>query len=114
MGTMGLRVLGFAEGGSGWMGIGTASSSDPPPCPNDGLVFAGLVGLLDPPRPDVEQAVQTCHASGVRVIMITGDSMETASAIGGFAMLSNYYYYSKHLHIVHIYYWRFFYLSVLT
>ena len=45
------------------------------------LVFQGLVGLRDPPRPEVPRAVATCHEAGVRVIMITGDHPRTAKAI---------------------------------
>ena len=45
------------------------------------LLFAGLIGLVDPPRPGVKEAIATCHAAGVRVIMITGDHPRTASAL---------------------------------
>ncbi|MFQ8868439.1 MAG: cation-translocating P-type ATPase, partial [Eggerthella lenta] len=46
------------------------------------LVLIGLVGMMDPPRPDVRQAVETCRTAGVRTVMITGDHASTARAIG--------------------------------
>jgi magnesium-transporting ATPase (P-type) len=46
------------------------------------LVLAGLVGLADPPRPEVPSALARCHAAGIRVIMITGDHPVTALGIG--------------------------------
>jgi cation-transporting ATPase F len=46
-----------------------------------GLVFLGLAGMLDPPRPKAIAAVKACHAAGIRVKMITGDHPETALAI---------------------------------
>ena len=45
------------------------------------MVFVGFCGILDPPRPEVKGAIQKCQEAGVRVIMITGDSKETASSI---------------------------------
>lgn len=49
--------------------------------PEDGLTFAGFMGLEDPPRPEVAQALEQCRSAGIRVIMITGDAGPTAAAI---------------------------------
>ncbi|WP_257883463.1 cation-translocating P-type ATPase [Roseobacter insulae] len=45
------------------------------------LTFLGLVGLIDPPRAEVKDAIASAHSAGIRVIMITGDSPITATAI---------------------------------
>ena len=46
-----------------------------------GLTLLGLVGLLDPPRPEVAAAVASCHASGIRIHVVTGDNGRTATEI---------------------------------
>lgn len=46
------------------------------------LTFLGLVGIIDPPRAGVREAVQVLFESGVSVKMVTGDALETAVAIG--------------------------------
>lgn len=48
-----------------------------------GLVFLGIVGIVDPPRPEAIQAIATSHEAGIEVKMITGDHAGTAAAIAG-------------------------------
>jgi magnesium-transporting ATPase (P-type) len=45
------------------------------------LTFLGLMAMMDPPRPEVADAVQKCHTAGIRIIMITGDYGLTAETI---------------------------------
>ncbi len=45
------------------------------------LVWTGIVGMIDPSRPEVEEAIASCKRAGIRVIMVTGDHAKTAAAI---------------------------------
>jgi Ca2+-transporting ATPase len=72
LGRGGLRVLAFATK--------VGAFADSPPF--EDLTFIGLIGLEDPARPDVPQAIRACQEAGVRVIMVTGDHAVTACSIG--------------------------------
>ena len=82
MATNGMRVLGLAEGDF----KGPALPDTPRGFP---LRFAGLVGLADPLRADVPDAVRACRAAGVRVVMITGDYPATARGVAAKAGLAD-------------------------
>jgi P-type Ca2+ transporter type 2C len=72
----GLRVLGFAfKPLSSAPGEGTEDSTE------QGLIWLGLIDMLDAPRPEVRDAVARCRSAGIRTLMITGDHQLTAQAI---------------------------------
>ena len=73
MAAQALRVLGFAFRKAG-------SEGD---VAEQNLVFVGLAGMIDPPRPEVLEAVRKCRQAGIRPVMITGDHAITARAIAG-------------------------------
>ncbi len=69
----GLRVLGVAQA--------AATGELPPSLPGFRFDFVGLVGLADPVRPGVPDAIRECHSAGIRVVMLTGDYPATARSI---------------------------------
>ena len=75
-GGAGERVLGIAA-----MQVGTATERLSFASLDQGLQFLGLVGLIDPPRPEAIAAIAECRAAGIAVKMITGDHAGTAGAI---------------------------------
>lgn len=85
MAVRGLRVLGVARGR--WTGapVGGEGAEAAPAWPSSqhdfSFEFLGLVGLADPPRPEVPAALAEARRAGVRVIMMTGDHPATARAI---------------------------------
>jgi Ca2+-transporting ATPase len=73
----GMRVLGF--------GMRLFDELNPKSTPEQleqGLIFIGLMAMIDPPRAEVRDAVATCRKAGIRTIMITGDHPLTAMSIG--------------------------------
>jgi Ca2+-transporting ATPase len=79
----GLRVLAVARGLEGIPRHGGSDASGAPPADPHDFLFepVGFLGLADPLRPDVPQAIATAQRAGVRVVMITGDGPVTARAI---------------------------------
>jgi P-type Ca2+ transporter type 2C len=89
----GFRTLAFAMRDFGTPGLGAAQTDgalpldfsaetplDPDAVERD-LTYVGMMGLVDPPRPEVPAALATCRRAGIRVAMVTGDHVLTASAI---------------------------------
>ncbi len=74
MASRALRVLAFAE-----KPMDTTDTKELDL--ENGLTFVGMVGMIDPPRPEAKEAVAKCHKAGITPVMITGDHALTASAI---------------------------------
>jgi Ca2+-transporting ATPase len=72
----GLRVLGFA-----YKPLNNIPPAETEDSAEQGLVWLGLVDMLDAPRPEVKDAVARCQSAGIRTLMITGDHQLTAQAI---------------------------------
>ncbi len=72
MASAGLRVLAFAH---------RALADDGTPIAEDEMTFAGLIGLEDPPRAEVPEAIARCEEAGIRILMVTGDHPRTGLAI---------------------------------
>lgn len=70
-----MRVMGFA-----YKKVDSIPEKDSE-AEND-MIFIGLTGMIDPPRPQVKTSIMKCHKAGIKVIMITGDHKKTAIAIG--------------------------------
>src|SRR5699024_7738714 len=79
MASQALRVLGIA--------FRELSDTEEHP-KEENLIFLGLAGMIDPPRPEAKQAVTLCKKAGIKTVMITGDHKLTAEAIA--AMLGIY------------------------
>ncbi|HHU0273507.1 TPA: HAD-IC family P-type ATPase [Klebsiella pneumoniae] len=55
----------------------------------EGLIFLGIAGMMDPPRPEAIDAIHACQTAGIRVKMITGDHPQTAMSIGQMLGITN-------------------------
>lgn len=75
-----LRIIGVAFKDV----VGVAAHGDPAIHMNNteqNLIFAGLIGMIDPPREGVKEAIRDCKTAGIKTVMITGDHIATAKAI---------------------------------
>ncbi|NEQ31736.1 MAG: cation-transporting P-type ATPase [Leptolyngbya sp. SIO4C5] len=76
------RCTQMAEQGLRILAMATKTTDNLEAKPYQDLTLLGVVGLEDPPRQDVRQALEACHQAGIRVIMVTGDQVITARNIG--------------------------------
>lgn len=82
-GNRGLRVMAIASVNdvSGNALLKKASTTEDYVKLEQNMTLIGLIGMLDPPRPEVADSIKTCHRAGIRVIVITGDNPNTAESI---------------------------------
>ena len=82
-GNRGLRVIALASvddvASQPW--LGTAKTTKEYTQLEQGMTLIGLVGMLDPPRPEVAESIRRCKEAGIRVVVITGDNKNTAESI---------------------------------
>jgi P-type Ca2+ transporter type 2C len=76
MASKGIRVLGYA-----YRFLDTIIEPIDPDSIEKDLLMAGIIGLIDPPREEIPDAIRECYNAGMRPVMITGDHKETAAAI---------------------------------
>lgn len=76
MASQALRVLALA-----YRGLPKTTDLDKENMIEEGLIFVGLAGMIDPPRPSAIKAVNVCKYAGIKTVMITGDHRVTAEAV---------------------------------
>ncbi|MFA9462947.1 MAG: calcium-translocating P-type ATPase, PMCA-type [Velocimicrobium sp.] len=74
--------LNFTSNALRVIAVATKTVASPNDISENNLTFLGLIGMIDPPRPEVFHAISTCNEAGIIPIMITGDHIATATAIG--------------------------------
>lgn len=75
------RFEGYASSAMRVLGFAFRDLSEAEDAAEEGLIWIGVAGMIDPPRPEVQTALADCMSAGIRVIMITGDNGRTAQAI---------------------------------
>ncbi len=83
----------MAQSGERLLGFGyhrlPADSAVDKENPEISVIFVGILGFVDPPRPEVREAISACQAAGIKVLMITGDHPATAKAVAAQVGIDN-------------------------